>query len=208
MADVIVPWRCLAADVSGSPPSPPPIAHKKIVQALNHACDIPLSQLPVPCMKGNALAVTMPEEEYKAGLEASKKNLHGRIILSKGDPPIKIQDLRNKLSKLWKPLANWKVIPIGKGFFEFSFTVEDMRRMLVVGSWTLNPGSLRLFTRTPDFLPNLVRQTNVQCWIRILGLPQEYWRPKILFAIATRGIDTPLSLDDATGNEDILETAS
>lgn len=37
----------------------------------------------------------------------------------------------------------------------------------------------------------------MQCWIRILGLPQEYWRPKILFSIA-RGIGTPLSLDDAT----------
>lgn len=32
---------------------------------------------------------------------------------------------------------------------------------------------------------------------RILGLPQEYWRSKILFAIA-RGIGIPLSLDDAT----------
>lgn len=31
----------------------------------------------------------------------------------------------------------------------------------------------------------------------IYDLPQEHWRPKILFAIA-RGIGTPLSLDDAT----------
>lgn len=33
-----------------------------------------------------------------------------------------------------------------------------------------------------------------------IGLPQEYWRPKILFAIA-RWVGIPLSLDDATINK-------
>lgn len=47
-----------------------------------------------------------------------------------------------------------------------------------------------------------MRQTNTQCWIRILGLPQEYWRPKILYSIA-RGIGVPLSLDDATKNKSL-----
>lgn len=36
----------------------------------NSVCDIPLSQLPVPDIKGNRLAITIPEEEYKLGLEA------------------------------------------------------------------------------------------------------------------------------------------
>lgn len=35
-----------------------------------------------------------------------------------------------------------------------------------------------------------------------MGLPQEYWRPKILFSIA-RGIGIPLSLDDATINRSL-----
>ncbi|GAU50698.1 hypothetical protein TSUD_243910 [Trifolium subterraneum] len=34
-------------------------------------------------------------------------------------------------------------------------------------------------------------------WIRLLNLPQEYWRPRLLFEIVN-GIGTPLLLDDAT----------
>ncbi|GAU43813.1 hypothetical protein TSUD_248020 [Trifolium subterraneum] len=34
---------------------------------------------------------------------------------------------------------------------------------------------------------------------RILGLPQEYWRPKILFSIAG-GVGVPISLDERTSN--------
>lgn len=45
-----------------------------------------------------------------------------------------------------------------------------------------------------------MKQTNTQCWIRITGRAQEYWRSKILFAIV-RGVGIPLSLDDATINK-------
>lgn len=146
------------------------------------------------------MAVQIPEDEYLKGLEGCKNNLHGRLLLSKGDTPIKFEDLRSKLDKLWKPIGNWKAVPIGKGFFEFSFSsIEDLRKVLSVGSWSLDQGLLRLFQWSPDFNPAKVKQTNTQCWVRILGLPQEYWRPKIIFAIA-RGIGVPLSLDDATSN--------
>ena len=46
-----------------------------------------------------------------------------------------------------------------------------------------------------------VRQSNVKCWLRIHGPPQEYWRDNILFAIA-RGVGVPLALDVATTNRD------
>lgn len=83
-------------------------------------------------------------------------------------------------------------MPIGRGYYEFSFSsIGDMRKVLSVGSWNVNLGTLRLFTWTLDFTPNLVKQSNVQCWIRILDLPQEYWRSSIIFAIA-RGVGIPL----------------
>lgn len=77
-------------------------AHKTIAQALNNAYDIPLSQLPIPCVKGHAIVVKIPEEEYIAGVESCKNNLHGRLVLSKGDEPYKIDDLRLKLMQHWK----------------------------------------------------------------------------------------------------------
>lgn len=41
---------------------------KTFAQALNNACDIRLNQLSRPCLKGDALVIKIPEEEYKAGL--------------------------------------------------------------------------------------------------------------------------------------------
>lgn len=72
----IVTWRFLAIDCSpsllsyASSPSPP--LRQSFAQALNNACDIPLSQLSIPCLKGDAIAVQIPEDEYQACLESCK----------------------------------------------------------------------------------------------------------------------------------------
>lgn len=114
----VPPWQCLFPESfvppnpipSSSPPvpasdhasplhhSPASCAHqpqkKSFAQALKNVCDIPMSQLPVPCLKGDELTIQIPKEEYIAGLESSKTNLHSRILLSKGDKPIKIDDMK------------------------------------------------------------------------------------------------------------------
>ncbi|KAG4969764.1 hypothetical protein JHK82_035467 [Glycine max] len=61
---------------------------------------ITLSQLHVPCSKDDALAISIFEEEYKAGLKGCKNNLHGILILSKGSTPPKTYELRSKLSQV------------------------------------------------------------------------------------------------------------
>lgn len=100
---------------------------------------------------------------------------------------------------LWKAIDRWGVTSIGKGFYEFSFSsIENMRRVRSIGSWNLSPGILKLFTWSKDFSPSLQQQATTQVWIRILGLSQEYWRPKILFAIAS-GVGTPICTDNITG---------
>lgn len=78
--------------------------------------------------------------------------------------------------------------------------MEDLRSVRSTISWNLKPCILRLFSWTPYFNPNIQRQTGAQCWLRILGLPQEYWRLRILFAIAG-SIGTPICLDEATNKK-------
>lgn len=198
----VCPWRFLDP-ISSSlsrPSSPLSLSpHRKtFAQALNNSCDISTSQLPKPCLKGDAIAIKIPEEEYKAGLERCKNNLRGRLILSNDDSPVKFIDLKSKLSAHWKSISQWSMISLGKAFYEFSFaSTEDLRRVWSVGTWNLKPGFLRLSPWTPDFNPNVQRQTHAQCWVRISGLPQEYWSPKIFFAIAA-GVGTPITLDEAT----------
>lgn len=60
----------------------------------------------------------------------------------------------------------------------------------------MNPGYLKLFTWTKDFNPSSLKQTFAQVWIHIHSLSQEYWRPKIDFAIAS-SIRTPFCTDFA-----------
>ncbi|KAE9602006.1 putative transcription factor interactor and regulator CCHC(Zn) family [Lupinus albus] len=77
--------------------------------------------------------------------------------------------------------------------------MEDMQFICASGSWSLKPGLLRLSLWTPDFNPELQRVTHSQCWVKISGLPHEYWCPTIIFTIAG-GVGTPITLDEATKN--------
>ncbi|XP_045831167.1 uncharacterized protein LOC123922495 [Trifolium pratense] len=116
----------------------------------------------------------------------------------KGDLPFTLHDLRAKLTNIWKPLGRWGIVSLGNGFYEFKFSsIEDLRSVRAVSSWSLKPGFLKLFAWSPNYNPNYYKPTTTQCWVRFLSLPQEYWRPKILFAIAN-SLGTPVSLDAFT----------
>jgi hypothetical protein len=120
------------------------------------------------------------------GMDACKHNPHGGIVWPKGATPLTVVALKQKLTPTWKDLARWGITLLGKGFYEFSFSsLEDVRRVRTVASWNLDPGYLKLFAWSGDFNPNLQKNTTAQVWVRLYGLSQEYWRPKILFAIAS-----------------------
>jgi len=204
-----VPWPCLYSEPiptvkPNSKKDLTPQTHQKtFAQALSNVYDIPLSQLPQPCMKGDHFAIAIPDDEYEAGMEESKFSLHGRIIWPKGSSPVTIDNLRSKLSVLWKSIGRWGVTSIGKGFYDFTFSsLEDLRRVRSMGSWALNPGVLKLFAWTPDFNPSMQQQKTAQVWLRIYGLSQEYWRKKILFAIAS-SVGTPICTDSITNKPKI-----
>ncbi|KAF1888014.1 hypothetical protein Lal_00024025 [Lupinus albus] len=139
----LIPWSFLVGYESELSPNYIPEEKKSFAQAVKSSCDFSLSQLPQPCIKGDAIAIKIPEAEYQAGLQRCKNHLHGRLILSKGDTPIKFADLKGKLLSLWGMIGKWSMISLGKGFYEFSFdSVEDMRSVCAIGSWNLKPGGI------------------------------------------------------------------
>lgn len=207
MSSFQIPWKCL--EITTEPITTKiaqentPKVQKTFAQALNNSnnlCDIPTSQLPQPVVKGDRLAIEIPESIYEAGLEACKHNLHGRILWPKGSTPLSVVALKTKLSHVWKDLSRWGVISLGKGFFEFTFSsLEDVRRVRSAPSWNLNPGLLKLFAWTKDFNPKLQHNTSAQVWVKIYGLSQEYWHKNILFTIAG-SLGTPICIDSVTAN--------
>jgi hypothetical protein len=158
-------------------------------------CEIPPSQLPQAVIKGDGYAIQIPEEEYMAGMDTCKLNLHGRVLWPKGSTPLTVVSLKAKLSNIWKNLSRWGIQSLGKGYFEFTFTnLEDVRRVRSVSSWNLSPGYLKLFAWSPDFSPKTQQNTNAQVWVRIYGLSQEYCRKNILFSIVS-GVGSPICTD-------------
>ena len=198
--NTIVNWPCLNdSPIPMIAQKTQPLTQKTFEQALNNVCDIPMSQLPKPSWKGDDFAIQIPDDEYDIGLEACKNNLHARVIWPKGATPLTVYALREKLKPLWKSLGRWGVTSLGKGYYEFCFSsVEDARSVRSVASWNLNPGVLKLFPWTKEFDLNTQRNASAQVWLRIYGLSQEYWRPKILFAIAS-SVGTPICTDTNTG---------
>lgn len=115
-----------------------------------------------------------------------------------GSSPVKVLDLKVRLSSLWKFASAWNIVSLGRGFYEFSFeSLEDLYRVRSTATWNLRPGLLKTFAWKQDFNPLNVQITTAPCWVRLYGLPQEYWDSRLLFQIA-QGLGTPISLDSIT----------
>lgn len=165
------------------------------MQWLINVCNISLSQLSASCLKGDRLAITIYEEEYKLSLESCKYNLCGKILWQKGATPLTVAIVKSKLTSQWTSIGNWGITSLGKCFFGFTFScLEDVQVVRSTISWNLNPGILKLFPWTKDFVPSNVKQTFVQVWVRIHGLPQEYWRPRIIFIVSS-SLGTHIHID-------------
>jgi len=57
-------------------------------------------------------------------------------------------DLCKILVPIWSSLVASKVIPFGRGFYEFEFSLKDMCRVLAVSLWNLSPSLLHTFNWT------------------------------------------------------------
>jgi hypothetical protein len=72
MDSFCIPWSCLESPIKKPDLEKPQTKpQKSFVQALNNVCDIPTSQLPQACVKGDRLAISIPEEDYLGGLDVS-----------------------------------------------------------------------------------------------------------------------------------------
>jgi len=203
MSSYQIPWKCLDLDTE---PTIVTKNHKTFAQAVSNVCEIPVSQLPQPCLKGDELAIMIPENEYAAVMEACKLNLQGRVFWPKGATPLTVVALKNKLAPFWKDLSKWGITSLGKGYYEFVFsTLEDVNRVRSISSWNLNPGILKLFAWSRDFNPRNQQNSSAQVWVRFYGLAQEYWRKNIIFIIAG-SLGSPICTDATTSKPRIDRT--
>ncbi|XP_062014005.1 uncharacterized protein LOC133730428 [Rosa rugosa] len=202
-AQAICPWAFMGFLDSTTPPptAPPPPKAKTFASIVSDSIEssVSLSQLPAPIVRGDKTYIKINEALYQEQLKSFKTNLLGRLLLRKGSAPLKTADLKGMLNTLWKPSAPWRLVPLGKGYFDIHFATEDdLRRVWGGGTCTLATGIFRLAQWKPDFVPgDVLPQTHAQLWVRFYGLSQDYWHPQHLMEIA-HGVGTPLQLDRAT----------
>jgi hypothetical protein len=92
--------------------------------------------LPWPCIKANASAIQIEDEYIATIFSACKNNLHVRLILSKGDKPIKSGDLQQKLSSFCITLGQIHGFSPAR-----SDLMKPCSRLEVAGSWSIKPVS-------------------------------------------------------------------
>jgi len=169
------PWPCVSdtapsasatvQSVSAAMVQPISATTKSFAAALGGPKVIDDRPLPTPCIKGDTLSIKIYQEEYHRGVEECKNVLRARLNLSKGDKPYFARDLSNKIGKLWKTTTGWKMVPLGKGYYDFHFDSADDRRKIWAGTVNLKSGLLRLSQWTKDFKCLAQKQTHVSLWI-------------------------------------------
>ena len=155
----------------------------------------------VPCIKGHALSIWIGQDEYFKGLAQCQYALRGQMTLNKGVKPCTTHDLASKLDKVWKMVHKWKMVSLGMGYYDFLLEhPDDQSRIWAAGTVSLQPGLLRLSQWTKYFNHNSQKQTHASTRIRLVELPQEYWRERTLKEIGS-DVGTLISLDAPTRNK-------
>ncbi|KAM0986125.1 hypothetical protein ACFX13_013594 [Malus domestica] len=132
---VVCPWFF----VDSNSPIPAPITHVSVPKPKTFAViltdglenSVTLSQLLTPTIRGDYTYVKIREDIYQEQIKSCRTNLLGSLLLKKGTVPMKTADLKASLVSLWSLNMPWRLVPIGKGYYDFHFSTEDnMRRIL------------------------------------------------------------------------------
>ncbi|XP_058780632.1 uncharacterized protein LOC131654593 [Vicia villosa] len=92
--------------------------------------------------------------------------------------------LENRLNQMWVRKGIIRIIDLGYDYYLVCFTHDDDKNAAMMdGPWFIYDHYLTVKEWTPDFHPENDSIVNVAVWIRISGLPVEYYDPKILHVI-------------------------
>ncbi|XP_058783386.1 uncharacterized protein LOC131658066 [Vicia villosa] len=92
--------------------------------------------------------------------------------------------LENRLKQMWVRKGIIRIIDLGYDYYLVCFTHDDDKNAVMMdGPWFIYDHYLTVKEWSPDFHPENDSIVKVAVWIRISGLPVEYYDPKILYVI-------------------------
>jgi len=99
-------------------PSPKPATSNVVsfAQALTASHNVSSNDnLFQPSVRGEAVYIKILHDMYEKGMAACNQNLHGRLLLNKGDKPYMTKDIQLKLQKQWK--TDMEDVVFRKGYY-------------------------------------------------------------------------------------------
>ncbi|KAJ1428329.1 hypothetical protein SESBI_09060 [Sesbania bispinosa] len=97
---------------------------------------------------------------------------------------VSLKSLQGRLHKLWQPKERMEVIDLDNDYFVVRFADwSDLNRVYEGGPWVIMGHYLVIQRWKPEFLPFEEEFKRVSVWIRIPGLPIEYYDDHILWRI-------------------------
>ena len=109
--------------------------------------------------------------------------------------------LQARLLSLWKPAGRLDVVDLEHGFFLIRLSLkEDVETVLKKGPWFLGDHFLSVRPWEPDFKPESAKVSSIAVWVRLSGLPIEYYNAKALQHIG-KAIGNVLRIDTFTATE-------
>ncbi|KAF9621063.1 hypothetical protein IFM89_016087 [Coptis chinensis] len=170
----------------------------------NQPHQINISDLLILEMKGSMPSIRLTKQAIERGRRYCQFSLIGRPDFNK----IKLKEVKKIALNLCKEKGDWKLVPLGKGFFMIRLVCEeDLRNIMGGGPWRFGDQILCLSKWTLDFDRAIQRSFTAFVWIKFPKLGQQYWYYEILMCMG-RALGSLMGEDKHTLNRDFSFYAS
>nr|XP_023901561.1 uncharacterized protein LOC112013401 [Quercus suber] len=114
---------------------------------------------------------------------------------------VRLNFLQAKLLSLWKPAGRLDCVDLKQGFFLTRLSLrEDFENVLKKGPWFIGDHFLSLRPWEPNFKPATANVSSIAVWVRLNGLPIEYYHAEALQHIG-KALGKVLRVDTFTAAE-------
>lgn len=132
---------------------------------------IDVESLPEPVMEGAMPTVFLKKKALNRGRKFCEFALIGRIDFGR----VSVARVREFATKIWAPFGDWRLIPLGNGYFMLKLESKDDMVRIWSQVWRVENQIIGFNKWSPDFDPGKQRSTNMLLWVRFPFLQQQYW---------------------------------
>ncbi|KAH0722003.1 hypothetical protein KY289_005047 [Solanum tuberosum] len=189
-------------------------SHKKVVSLGNHRLvnrDIPyatalrsikwankgskVAEKEKAVLQGERIFVKDEPEEHS---EVLKRSLVGVFEPRVGETTT-LAEIRGWANRLWKQTHSLNIYEMGNGLFLFEFALRVTAEQVIEGDWEWRNKPVTLHWWNPTIGTRCGRGTESSTWVRILGLPLQFWDQKIFKAMGRNRRGNPIEKSSQVG---------